>query len=213
MIDIPNTRRENLRKIRDKRFSSNAELARAIERSSSQVNDMLNGTKSFGSKVARYIEERLQLPNGYLDEPHDLEEFSTTFGKKIPILSFVQAGHWTESGHNCYDEWIDVPSSTPDEAYALRIKGRSMEPVFHEGEIVIVDPTVSALAGDYVIARLANSSENEASIKQYAVTGIDKRGVETFELRPLNPLFPTLSSKELDIDLLGVVVEKRTRLR
>ena len=213
MIDIPNTRRENLRKIRDKRFSSNAELARAIERSSSQVNDMLNGTKSFGSKVARYIEERLQLPNGYLDEPHDLEEFSTTFGKKIPILSFVQAGHGTESGHNCYDEWIDVPSSTPDEAYALRIKGRSMEPVFHEGEIVIVDPTVSALAGDYVIARLANSSENEASIKQYAVTGIDKRGVETFELRPLNPLFPTLSSKELDIDLLGVVVEKRTRLR
>lgn len=71
MIDLPATRRENLQKIRDKRFTSNAELARAIERASSQVNDMLTGTKSFGPKVARAIEEKLKLPRGYLDEPRD----------------------------------------------------------------------------------------------------------------------------------------------
>lgn len=213
MIDIPATRRDNLRKLRKKRFTSNADLARAIERSSSQVNDMLSGSKSFGPKVARYIEEKLQLPRGYLDESHDLKQVPAAFGKRIPILSFVQAGAWTESGDNSYDEWIDVSSNTPNEAYALRIRGRSMEPVFREGEIVIVDPTVSACAGDYVIARVANSSGNEATIKQYAVTGVDRAGVETFELRPLSPLFPTLSSKELDIDLLGVVVEKRTKMR
>lgn len=213
MIDIPATRRDNLQKIRDKRFNSNAELARAIERSSSQVNDMLTGTKSFGPKVARHIEEKLKLPQGYLDEPHELEKVPVRFGKKIPILSFVQAGHPTDTGDNAYDEYLDVSEDTSDGAYALKIRGKSMEPEFHEGEIVVVDPTLSANAGDFVVARIANSGENEATIKQYAVTGIDRNGVETFELRPLNPLFPILSSKELDIDLLGVVVEKRTRMR
>ncbi len=191
MIDLPATRRENLQKIRDKRFTSNAELARAIERASSQVNDMLTGTKSFGPKVARAIEEKLKLPRGYLDEPHEIEQVPTRFGKKIPILSFVQAGNWTNT----------------------KIRGKSMEPAFYQGEIVIVDPTLSANPGDYVVARVANSPDNEATIKQYAVTGIDRNGVETFELRPLNPLFPTLSSKEFEIDLLGVVVEKRIKMR
>lgn len=88
-----------------------------------------------------------------------------------------------------------------------------MEPAFYQGEIVIVDPTLSANPGDYVVARVANSPDNEATIKQYAVTGIDRNGVETFEMRPLNPLFPTLSSKEFEIDLLGVVVEKRIKMR
>lgn len=213
MIDIPATRRENLQKIRDKRFQSNAELARAIERASSQVNDMLTGTKSFGPKVARYIEEKLKLPPGYLDEPHELERVPVRFGKKIPILSFVQAGHPTDTGDNAYDEYLDVSEDTSDGSYALKIRGKSMEPEFHEGEIVVVDPTISANAGDYVVARVANACDNEATIKQYAVTGYDSNGVETFELRPLNPLFPILSSKELEIDLLGVVVEKRTRMR
>lgn len=63
MIDLPATRRENLQKIRDKRFTSNAELAR-----------------------------------GYLDEPHEIEQVPTRFGKKIPILSFVQASNWTNTG-------------------------------------------------------------------------------------------------------------------
>ena len=213
MLDIPATRRENLQKIRDKRFSSNAELARAIERASSQVNDMLTGTKSFGPKVARGIEEKLKLPRGYLDEPHELEKVPMRFGKKIPILSFVQAGNWTNTGDDSFDEWIDVPEDMPDGSYGLKIRGKSMEPAFYQGEIVIVDPTLSANPGDYVLARVANSPDNEATIKQYAVTGIDRNGVETFELRPLNPLFPTLSSKEFEINLLGVVVEKRIKMR
>lgn len=84
MIDLPAIRRANLQKIRDKRFTSNAELARAIERAPSQVNDMLTGTKSFGFKIARSIEEKLKLPRGYLDEPHELEKVPLRYGKKSP---------------------------------------------------------------------------------------------------------------------------------
>lgn len=213
MIDLPAIRRANLQKIRDKRFTSNAELARAIERAPSQVNDMLTGTKSFGFKIARSIEEKLKLPRGYLDEPHELEKVPLRYGKKIPIISFVQAGNWTDTGDDSFDEWIDVSEDMPDGSYGLKIRGKSMEPAFYQGEIVVVNPTLSANPGDFVVARVANSPGNEATLKQYAVTGIDRNGVETFELRPLNPLFPTFSSKEHDIDLLGVVVEKRIKMR
>ena len=213
MTDIPAIRRNNLQKIREKRFTSKAELARTLGRQPSQINDMLSGTKSFGDKIARDFEEKLKLPRGYLDEPHELEKIPMRLGKKIPVLSFVQAGIWTETGDNSYDEWIEVSDDTPDGSYALKVIGRSMEPAFFQGEIVVVDPTMSASPGDFVVARIANSSDNEASIKQYAVTGIDRNGVETFELRPLNPLFPTFSSKEFDIDMLGVVTEKRTKFK
>ena len=101
----------------------------------------------------------------------------------------------------------------PDNAYALTIKGSSMEPVFHEGETVIVNPDLSPRPGDYVVARIDNGCMNEATMKQYAVTGFDKYGRETFELRPLNPLYPTLSSQELQLQLCGVVVECRKRFR
>lgn len=214
MLDLATARRDNLKRVLDSRFSgSYAELARALHRSTSQIYDMMTGGKSFGPKIARYIESTLQLPTGYLDEPHELAPALLRSGRRIPLVSFVQAGYPTETGDNCYDEWIEVSDSTSREAYALRIKGPSMEPEFHEGEIVIVDPTISAKPGDFVVARVANSPDNEATIKQYAVTGFDRNGLESFELRPLNPLFPTLSSKDHEIDLLGVVIECRRPYR
>lgn len=84
MIDVAFTRRENLQKIRQKRFTSNADLARAIERSPSQVNDILSGAKSFGPRIARSIEEKLKLTPEYLDEPHSPEKTPLKFGKKSP---------------------------------------------------------------------------------------------------------------------------------
>lgn len=41
----------------------------------------------------------------------------------------------------------------------------------------------------------------------------EQYGRETVELRPLNPLYPTLSSQELQLQLCGVVVECRKRFR
>lgn len=212
MIDLPKIRLENFEKVREQ-YGTAAELARALERSPQQINDMLAGKKSFGPRIARYIEEKLNLGKGFLDEPHELTGTKISRSKKIPVLSFVQAGLPTDSGDNSYDEWIDVGDDVPDNAYALTIKGSSMKPVFHEGETVIVNPDLSPRPGDYVVARIDNGCMNEATMKQYAVTGFDKYGRETFELRPLNPLYPTLSSQELQLQLCGVVVECRKRFR
>lgn len=210
MLDTNKIRIANLLKIRE-RFSSNAELARAISRAPQQVNDMMKGKKSFGNKIARDIEEALKLPSGFLDEAHELEGTKLAKGKKIPLLSFVQCGDRTDCGDQSYDEWLDVGECTPENAFALYINGQSMEPVFHEGEIVIVYPDVSPRPGDYVIARFVGT--NETTMKQYAVTGIDKAGRDIFELRPLNPLFPHWNSQDHQIEIQGVVVECRKKFR
>lgn len=213
MTDLPSIRRENLKRIRDARFTSTAELARAVERSPQQVNDMLNGTKSFGPRIARDFEEKLKLPRGLLDEPIELSQVTAKRTKRIPLLSYVQAGLMTDLGQCSYDEWLEVDDSMPDTSYALRIEGASMEPLFQAGEIVIINTELAPHPGDYVVARLAECSEGETTLKQYAVVGLDKFGRDIFELRSLNPLFPTFSSRELKIDVLGVVVESRKKFR
>ena len=126
-------------------------------------------------------------------------------------MSFIQVGFPTDPGNNSYDEWINVNNNMPDGSYILRINGKSMGPAFSQGDILIVDPTLSARVGVYVVTKVAKCYENEATLKQYAVTGFDKNG-KTFGLRPLNPLFPTLLSTSLELILVGVVAEKRTCL-
>lgn len=68
-MDLPAIRRKNLRLIIQDRFHGNATaFSRVIERSQSQVSDMLTGRKAFGDKAARYIEEKLSLDRYDLDQ-------------------------------------------------------------------------------------------------------------------------------------------------
>lgn len=75
MLIKADIRRERLRKFIDEHCSGNAaECARRADKSESQINDMLAGRKSFGEKVARSMEEKLGLPEHWLDgEPSDAE--------------------------------------------------------------------------------------------------------------------------------------------
>jgi hypothetical protein len=67
-MDLQAIRRENLRAYMAAKLGGvEAELARCIGRSPSQTSDMLAGRKSFGEKVARDIEKKLQLEQGELD--------------------------------------------------------------------------------------------------------------------------------------------------
>ena len=60
-------RRVNLRRIADE-LGGAAAVARKTQKSVQQISSMLNGTKSFGSKIARDIEPKLGLPLQSLDK-------------------------------------------------------------------------------------------------------------------------------------------------
>lgn len=131
--------------------------------------------------------------------------------RHIPIIGFVQAGLWTEATDSYAvgsgSETITTTEDLGNNAFALRIKGNSNYPDFKEGEIVIIDPSVTPVPGDMVVAK--NGSE-EATFKKYRPRGTDESGVDVFELVPLNEDYPTLrSDRDGPMKIIGTMVEHR----
>lgn len=133
-----------------------------------------------------------------------LAEIST---RRIPILSYVQAGALTEA-KDVTDmdgnmEYVLADSDVPESSFALRIDGDSMQPEFKEGDIVIIDPELCPMPGEFVVAK---NNGHEATFKKYRPLGI---GVDDFELVPLNPDYPVLRSADVPLQIVGVMIEHR----
>lgn len=129
-------------------------------------------------------------------------------GGSVPVLSSVQAGDFKEFVDNFHgaDGSVEmVSTSVPVNRYtfAVRVVGDSMEPEFHAGMVLIVEPELDPLPGDYVIAK--NGSE-ETTFKQLIKDGAD------WYLKPLNERYP-LKKMDADVRIVGVVraVERRYR--
>ncbi|WP_232090134.1 XRE family transcriptional regulator [Aeromonas caviae] len=132
-------------------------------------------------------------------------------GRRVPILSYVQAGNWREmceqaSGFDGNVEYVSASIDIGPRGFGLWLRGNSMTPMFNEGDLVIIDPDEQPRPGDYVVAK--NGSE-EATFKKYRPRGIDENGQEVFELVPLNDDFPTMHSDRQHIEIIGVMVEHR----
>jgi SOS-response transcriptional repressor LexA len=184
-------------------------IGKAIGKKPAQAANLLAGKASFGEKVARSIEETAGLPEGWLDKVED--EQNTVPGPalrgQVPLISDVQAGMYKEYVDNFYpgDGGAElIPTSVPVKrhTFALRVSGDSMEPDFHAGMILVVEPDMEPMPGDFVIAR---NGEDETTFKQLVKDGGD------WYLKPLNPRYPI---KPLGRSMIiGVVraVEKRFR--
>ena len=131
-------------------------------------------------------------------------------GHQIPVLSYVQAGQLTEvqeirdvdGGY----EYIQADDDIGDRAFAMRISGDSMAPEFGEGDLVIIDPDIDPVPGDYVAAK---NGSLEATFKKYRPRGFNPNGVEYFELVPLNDDYAPIRSDMCDVMIIGTMVEHR----
>jgi len=80
---------------------------------------------------------------------------------QIPLIGMARAGgggYFDDSGFPAGTGWEEVscPGVRDENAYALRITGDSMEPVYREGDIIVVSPNSLARRGDRVVVRLAD---------------------------------------------------------
>lgn len=130
--------------------------------------------------------------------------------KRVPLISYVQAGTWTEASDPYTtgegSEMLQTDSDISRSAFALEIKGDSMLPEFRPGDRVIIDPDVEPQPGDFVVAK---NGENEATFKKYRPRGASPEGVTIFELVPLNEDYPTMRSDTQNIRIVGTMVEHR----
>lgn len=83
------------------------------------------------------------------------------------------------------------------ESFALMVLGDSMQPEFEEGDVIVIEPEGLATDGSFVLARHAG----EWIFRQLA------KGSRGWELRALNPRYPTLELAGL-AEVRGVVIQK-----
>ena len=137
--------------------------------------------------------------------------------RKIPLLDFVQAGQWREvvyDGLNAKGEsYTTHMGSDPKAVFSLEIDGESMAPEFHTGDVVVVDASLAPNPGSLVIAQEVKQGIASTTFKRYKVIGVNDYGVDIIELVPLNKDFPTYNSTQIEISIIGVVVEHLKKVR
>ena len=78
--------------------------------------------------------------------------------RRVPLIGFAQAGgdgFFDDGGYPVGGGWdeVSLPEIADPNAYALEISGDSMEPVFRDGDRVIVSPAAPIRRGDRVVVR------------------------------------------------------------
>ena len=104
--------------------------------------------------------------------------------RRIPLIGLAQAGaegFFDDGGYPVGGSWdeVSLPEIGDLNAYALEISGTSMEPVFRDGDVVIVSPATPIRRGDRVVVRTV---AGEVMAKQLA-----RRSARRVELKSLNP--------------------------
>ncbi len=198
-----------LRKLRKSANLTMKELGDIIGVSESTISLYENGKREPDFTILKNISNYFNVTIDYLLGNDNInDETSVKKGIKIPVLGKVQAGIPIEA----IEDIIDYEEITEDMAkkgnyFALQVRGKSMEPRFSEGDVVVVLKQTTAETGDIAIVLVNN---NDATIKKI------KRTKEGIMLIPLNSAFePWFYTNEeieaLPVTILGKVVELRAK--
>jgi repressor LexA len=164
-------------------------------------------------KIADYFS--VSVDDLLSDTPPAPSKLHREEGEKIAVLASVGAGIPLEAivtfDQDDPDSWEEISQldASRGEYFALRIRGNSMEPEIHHGDVVIVRCAEEFADGDMVIA-LVNGNEGVCKILKYRDDGIS--------LVSLNPEYPPMvfnreQIENLPVRLIGIVEEIRRRVR
>ena len=126
---------------------------------------------------------------------------------QIPLLGKIQAGVPTEMFLDIID-YIDIPADMArgnKELFALKTKGKSMEPNFIEGDILIFEKTEDCENGQFCAVAV---NGDDATFKKVTKTDTG------IMLQPLNPDFETKfytneQIASLPVTIIGVLKQIR----
>lgn len=130
---------------------------------------------------------------------------------KLPLISWVQAGEWSDIVDNFHpgdaEDWIACPFKHSEQSFVLQVVGHSMynpggEKSYAPGEYIAVDPKKEAINKSMVVVRVDH--EEKATFKQLL---IDSEG--TMMLQALNPSHvPRIMTVPEGSRIVGVVIGK-----
>ncbi|TKI02307.1 LexA family protein [Martelella alba] len=212
MKTIDEIRRDNARKLRDS-SGGNSFFSSLLDREPTQISRIIgkNPTKKIGDDLARHMEKCFSLPAGWLDQEHQTTNVTPKKDvvdtehkiRMVPVISWVQAGAWTEMGYSEVDlslvESYPCPVPCGPLTYILRVIGESMITEYNPGDMIFVDPEITPAHGDDVVAILLDSGET--TFKRLVEDGGQKF------LKALNPNWPEQYLKiNGNCSIIGTVV-------
>ena len=173
--------------------------------------------RGVGDALTQKLERAMGKPHGWMDEfhAHPSQQIlrgrrhrypdRSHYGDLHPLISWAsavapaQADDHTQASK--VQELLPCPVPCSEDTFVLRVEGESMEPKFHHGELIYVDPQVEPENGRYVVLRLTGA--DEAILRQLIVEG----GRRFF--KALNPDWPDRIVEAGDeVAIRGVVVFK-----
>jgi len=142
---------------------------------------------------------------------NDMEEIQwVKHGIKIPVLGTIVAGIPLEAVQEILDyEEIPAAMAKHGEYFALRVKGRSMEPNYIEGDTVIVRKEHTVDSGRVAVVLI---NGEEATLKKVKISpeGITLIGFNPVVYEP--HYYSNKEIKELPVQIIGEVVELRRKV-
>lgn len=125
--------------------------------------------------------------------------------RMAPVLSWVQAGNWTNIqavNMNDVEEWLPLPDEECENCFYLKVQGLSNYPDFHEGDYILVDPDVyydDMQSGDMIVVRKGE----DATFKKLVIETDGSK-----YLQALNPDFrPNILKIDNECHFVGQVVD------
>jgi len=166
------------------RWPSTESLAKILEATSTSLDEFFELVDQTG--VASHLAEIARRPRPI-----------------IPLIGLAQAGSegfFDDGGFPVGGGWDEVvfPEVRDENAYALEISGDSMQPVYRDGDVIVVSPNSSVRRGDRVVAK-TKSGEVMAKI-------LKRKTAQTVVLASLNPDFDERTFALSDIDWIARIV-------
>lgn len=201
-----------LKELRKAKNLTQAEVADFLGITRAAYTNIENGKREPDNSTLVRLSEYFNTSTDYL-----LERISTMYGppeptaqgsKWVPVLGTIPAGVPIEAVEEILG-WEEIPASmvSQGEHFALKVKGDSMEPRIHAGDVVIVRQQTTCESGDIAVV-LVNG--DEATLKRI------KKEPGGLMLIPNNsayePMFFTNEQIEtLPVRIMGKVVELRAK--
>ncbi len=142
------------------------------------------------------------LIDGDADSAHP----QNTASRTIPVIGFAQAGmqgDFDEDGYPAGDGWdqVSFPNThniNDENSYAIEVSGDSMEPLYREGDFLIVSPAAQLRRGDRVVVK---TTGGEVLTKELA-----RQTASKIELKSINPAYEDRTFKQNEIQWIARVI-------
>lgn len=200
---------EVLKQLRQKNNLNQMELAKIIGVSRSAISMYESGQREPDFETLETIADYFNVSMDYLHGktlyetyPNNLnlpEPTITENYTKFPVIGDIAAGYDSIAFEDWEGDCVDIPNSylrgrNKNEFFTLRIKGNSMYPLYHEGDVVLIlkQPTLNR-SGDIGVVLY---DDEIATIKKVEYV----MGEDWLKLIPINPEYPpkTIEGEELD---------------